>query len=82
MNRSNLNIIATRATPGRAPIAAADGENPATMKEPVFVVFVPDEKVGQEVFKSLLEYMDRWSKDNGDSMHCSELLNAILVVKG
>ena len=54
---------------------------PAQMKEPILVAFPNQEKLGQEAFKSMLEYMDRWSKDNQDPL-CTELLNAILVVKG
>ena len=62
--------------------AADDDGNAEQLKEPIFVCFAPDEKVGQEVFRSMLEYMDTWSKENKDANNCSELLNAILIVKG
>ena len=52
------------------------------MKEPIFVAFAQDERLGQEAFKSLLEYMDKWSKEKNPDLFCSELLNAILVIKG
>ena len=52
------------------------------MKEPIFVAFAQDERLGQEAFKSLLEYMDKWSKEKNSDLLCSELLNAILVIKG
>ena len=83
LTKSSLNIIAMRPVPGRTTTAETDAAgNPAQMKEPIFVAFAQDDKLGQEVFKSLLEYMDRWSQDNRDNMLCSELLNSILVVKG
>ena len=83
LTKANLNIIAMRPIPGRTTTAATDeAGNAGQMKEPIFVAFAPDEKLGQEVFRSMLEYMDSWSKENKDDMLCTELLNAILVVKG
>lgn len=75
-------MIVRRPIPGRTTIAA-EGEdgNPAQMKEPLFVAFAQDEKIGQEAFKRLLEYMDQWSKTSKDVL-CTELLHCILVVKG
>ena len=76
----NRHIIAYR--PGRQHATEVDenGE-PAMMKEPIFVCFAEEEKLGQEAFKGLLEYMDRWSKGETDKL-VMNMLNAILVVKG
>ena len=82
LTHKNMHIIAYKPLPGRTNLSAADDSgNPTQMKEPIFVAFAPDEKLGQEAFKGLLEYMDKWSKENKDQC-ITELLNAILVVKG
>ena len=78
----NLHMIVKRPINDRTTLAVQgeDGQ-PAQMKEPLFVAFAPDEKIGTEALKSLLNYMDTWSKQNTD-LACTELLNCILVVKG
>jgi len=50
----SLNMIAKRPTP--------TGQN-----EPIFVVFAQDERLGAESLRSLLEFMDTWSKNNDDN---------------
>jgi len=82
LTHRSLNMIVTRPIPGRTSIAETDEHgNPGQMKEPIFVAFAPDEKLGQDAFRSLLEYMNKWTIENKDKL-CIDLLNAILVVKG
>ena len=46
-NLTNQNIIAMRPKPGHTSVAHLDEDgNPMTMKEPIFVAFAPDEKLG------------------------------------
>ena len=77
----NLHLIAMRPLQGRTVQISDDPAQAQQQKEPIFVAFAQDDKIGQEAFKSLLEYMDKWSKENKDAC-CTELLNAILIVKG
>lgn len=43
----NLNMIVKRPIPGRTSVAVTDeAGNPGQMKEPIFVAFAPDEKLG------------------------------------
>ena len=82
LTHKNLNMIVTRPIPGRTSVIETDeAGNPGQMKEPIFVAFAPDEKLGQDAFRSLLEYMNKWTIENKDKL-CIDLLNAILVVKG
>ena len=78
----SLNMIVTRPIPGRTSVEVMDEHgNPGQMKEPIFVAFAPDEKLGAEAFKSLVTYMYKWSEQNKDLL-CNQLSNAILIVKG
>ena len=77
-----LNMIVTRPIPGRLSVEVMDKDgNPGQMKEPIFVAFAPDEKLGNEAFRALVNYMYKWSEQNQDPL-CNELNNAILIVKG
>ena len=51
------------------------------MQEPILVLFLSEEKIGAEIFNTLLSYMGKWSEENKD-LRNTELLNAILVIKG
>ena len=51
------------------------------MQEPLLVLFLSEEKISNEIFNTLLEYMGKWSEENKD-LRNTELLNAILVIKG
>ena len=65
MSVKSMNMIATRPIPGRTNMDILDEfGNPAQIKEPIFVAFAPDEKLGQEAFKSLVGYMHKWSEQN------------------
>ena len=42
-----MNMIVTRPIPGRTSVAVTDeAGNPGQMREPIFVAFAPDEKLG------------------------------------
>ena len=78
----SVNIIAKRPT-GKFNSAVLDeAGNPKPMMEPIFVAFAPDDKLGQEAFKSLLAYMSKWSDETTRDPCVTDMLNAILVVKG
>mmetsp|Transcript_41653 Transcript_41653/g.54864 ORF Transcript_41653/g.54864 Transcript_41653/m.54864 type:complete len:117 (+) Transcript_41653:75-425(+) len=78
----SLNMIVTRPIPGRTSLEVTDEHgNPGQMKEPIFVAFAPDEKLGNDAFKSLVGYMHKWSVQNKDVL-CNELSNAIVIIKG
>eukprot|EP00354_Favella_ehrenbergii_P004769 CAMPEP_0170462124 /NCGR_PEP_ID=MMETSP0123-20130129/7750_1 /TAXON_ID=182087 /ORGANISM="Favella ehrenbergii, Strain Fehren 1" /LENGTH=84 /DNA_ID=CAMNT_0010727271 /DNA_START=169 /DNA_END=423 /DNA_ORIENTATION=- len=75
-------MIVTRPIPGRTSLEVTDEHgNPGQMKEPIFVAFAPDEKLGNDAFKSLVGYMHKWSVQNKDVL-CNELSNAIVIIKG
>ena len=66
-NVKSHNMIMTRPIPGRTNIEVPDEHgNPSQIKEPIFVVFAPDEKLGQDAFKQLVGYMHKWSENNRD----------------
>ena len=82
LNMDRLTIIVHRPLPGRLNHAIQDEEgNPAQMQEPILVLFLSEEKIGAEIFNTLLSYMGKWSEENKD-LRNTELLNAILVIKG
>ena len=64
-NVKSHNMIMTRPIPGRT-MGPDENGNTSQKKEPIFVVFAPDEKLGQEAFKQLVGYMHRWSESNTD----------------
>ena len=72
-----MNFIAKRPIPGETSI-----ENDLPMMQPIYVVFYPkDDKLSNEGIKKVFNFMHNYSTENKNP-NTTELLNAILIVKG
>ena len=79
----DLNMIVKRPIPGRTSVEVMDEHgNPGQMKEPIFVAFSSEQKLGQEAFRNVILYMHNWSEKTNKDRLCNDLSNAIIVVKG
>ena len=79
----DLNMIVKRPIPGRTSVEIMDEhDNPGQMKEPIFVAFSSEQKLGQEAFRNVILYMHNWSCNTNKDRLCNDLSNAIIVVKG
>ena len=80
LNKPQMSFIAKKPVQGGDGAVGEDGE---TLMEPIFVNFATkEEKLGQEAIKSLVNFMDQYSKESSDKNKCKELYDAILIVKG
>ena len=80
MNKPQMSFIAKRPSIGNDGVMNDDGE---FLMEPILVKFATtEEKLGQDAIKSLVNFMDQYSKESADKNKCKELYDAILIVKG
>ena len=80
LNKPQMSFIAKRPSIGNDGVMTEEGE---FLMEPILVKFATtEEKLGQDAIKSLVNFMDQYSKESSDKNKCKELYDAILIVKG
>lgn len=83
VTKERIIMVVKRPVPGRYSSTVFDEDgNPAQMQEPIFVVFVEQDKISKEIFKPIVEHMENWNEVKKNEGTDLDLFNCILIVKG